>query len=100
MSRLAGFIKNNMPLGATYNNPQITNEQAWDLAAFISSQPRPVKHFSYDWPSIKTKPVDHPFGPYSDSFTEHQHKFGPFGPIKKMKADMQTVSPTANRPSF
>ncbi|TRZ75539.1 MAG: cytochrome C, partial [Chitinophagaceae bacterium] len=28
-----------------------------------------------------TKPVDYPFGPYADTFSEQQHKFGPFEPI-------------------
>jgi thiosulfate dehydrogenase len=34
-----------------------------------------------DWPDISKKPVDHPFGPYADAFTEKQHKYGPFKPI-------------------
>jgi hypothetical protein len=29
-----------------------------------------------DWPNISKKAVDHPFGPFSDSFSEKQHKFG------------------------
>jgi thiosulfate dehydrogenase len=58
---------------------------AWDVAAFINSQPRPQKKFSYDWPNIAGKPVDFPFGPYSDNFSEVQHKYGPFDPIKKAK---------------
>ena len=85
LSRLAGFVKNNMPYGATYKNPQLTNEEAWDVAAFVNSRPRVQKMFSYDWPNIATKPVDHPFGPYTDGFTEAQHKYGPFEPIKKKK---------------
>lgn len=82
LSRLAGFIKNNMPFGATWKQPQLTNEEAWDLAAFVNSQPRPYKTFPYDWPNIAKKPVDHPFGPFADSFSDQQHKYGPFGPIK------------------
>jgi thiosulfate dehydrogenase len=30
--------------------------------------------------------MDHPFGPFSDEFTEEQHKFGPFKPIQAAKA--------------
>lgn len=82
LSRLAGFIKNNMPFGVTRSNPQLTTEQAWDVAAFIVSQPRSQKTFSDDWPNIKRKPVDHPFGPYADSLSEKQHKYGPFVSIK------------------
>jgi thiosulfate dehydrogenase len=31
-----------------------------------------------DWPDISKKPIDHPFGPYADGFSEKQHKLGPF----------------------
>ncbi len=83
LSRFAGYIKYNMPQGATYANPQLSDEDAWDIAAYVETQPRPTKDFSQDWPDISKKPVDHPFGPFSDKFTEEQHKFGPFEPIKK-----------------
>jgi thiosulfate dehydrogenase len=85
LSRMAGFIKNNMPFGATWKEPQLTNEESWDLAAFINSQPRPQKLFPHDWPNIAKKPVDHPFGPYADSFSELEHKYGPFEPIVNAK---------------
>lgn len=81
LSRFAGYVKYNMPLGATYEKPALTDEEAWDVAAFVNSQPRPEKDLSRDWPNISKKPVDHPFGPFSDTFSEQQHKFGPFGPI-------------------
>ncbi len=81
--KLAGFIKDNMPFSSSHDAPQLTNEEAIDVAAFINSQPRPFKNFIADWPDISKKPVDHPFGPYTDSFSEFQHKFGPFGPIKQ-----------------
>lgn len=85
LTKLATFIKNNMPLGATYNSPQINDEEAWDLAAYINSKPHPTKMFATDWPVLSTKPVDYPFRPYTDGFTEKQHKYGPFDPIKKAK---------------
>lgn len=85
ISRFAGYIKYNMPLGATYENPQLSNEEAWDIAAYVENQPRPSKDLSEDWPAISKKPVDHPFGPFSDKFTEAQHKFGPFKPIQREK---------------
>lgn len=81
LSRLAGYVKSNMPLGATYDNPQLSDEEAWDVAAFVNSQQRPSKDLSTDWPKIAGKPVDHPFGPYADPFSEQQHKYGPFKPI-------------------
>lgn len=81
LSRFAGYVKANMPLGATYERPLLSDEEAWDLAAFVNSQDRPSKSLAGDWPDISKKPMDHPFGPYSDSFSEEQHKFGPFQPI-------------------
>ena len=85
ISRFAGYIKYNMPLGTTYANPQLSNEEAWDIAAYVENQPRPSKDLSQDWPNISKKPVDHPFGPFSDKFAERQHKLGPFKPIKEEK---------------
>ena len=70
-----------MPLGAAYANPQLKDEEAWDVAAYINSQPHPNKMFAYDWPVLKTKPVDYPFGPYADNFSEEMHKYGPYGDI-------------------
>ncbi len=83
MSKLAGYVKMNMPYGASYKNQQLTDEEAWDVAAYINSQPRPVKDKSKDWPKLADKPVDHPFGPYVDPYSELQHKYGPFDPIKE-----------------
>jgi thiosulfate dehydrogenase len=81
LSRLAGFMLNNMPMGTDYRKPVLSAEEAWDLAAFIDSQPRPVKEFGEDWPDISLKPVDHPYGPFADSYPTQQHKYGPFLPI-------------------
>jgi thiosulfate dehydrogenase len=82
LSNFAKYVKYNMPLGANYNNPQLTDEEAWDIAAFVNTQSRPKKDLKKDWPNIEKKPFDHPFGPYSDGFSQNQHKFGPFKPIK------------------
>ena len=83
LSRFAGYVKSNMPLGATHKTPQLTDEEAWDVAAYVNSKPRPHKDQSQDWPDVSKKPIDFPFGPYADKFTEEQHKFGPFEPIAK-----------------
>lgn len=89
MSNLAKFVKYNMPLGVTHDSPQLTDEEAWDVAAFINSQPRPHKDIHMDWPDISKKPIDHPFGPFVDGFSEYEHKFGPFGPIEKARKTTQ-----------
>ncbi|MBK9338546.1 MAG: hypothetical protein IPM98_19260 [Lewinellaceae bacterium] len=64
LSRFAGYVKANMPLGATWDNPQLTDEEAWDVAAFVNAQPRPKHRFlNTDFPDPAGKPFDHPFGP-------------------------------------
>ncbi len=93
LSRFAGYVKSNMPLGATYYEPQLTDEEAWDVAAYVNSLPHPSKDLTNDWPDISKKPVDHPFGPFHDGFTEVQHKYGPFKPIvEKRKMLNKTVA--------
>ncbi len=89
LSRLAAFVKYNMPFTPIHIAPQLSDEEAWDVAAFINSQPRRQKFFVYDWPNMMTKPVDHPFGPYGDKFTEAQHKYGPFMPIKNAREQLK-----------
>lgn len=74
-----------MSIGATHQNPQLTDEESWDVAAYINSKPHPKIMFAYDWPVTSTKPVDYPFGPYVDGFSEMQHRYGPFEPIAKAK---------------
>jgi thiosulfate dehydrogenase len=57
-------------------------EDAWDVAAFINSQPRPARaHRELDYPDRAKKPVDAPFPPFADPFPLEQHRLGPFGPI-------------------
>ncbi|MDB5119855.1 MAG: cytochrome class [Sphingobacteriales bacterium] len=85
LSNFAGFVKNNMPYGTDYKHPQITDEMAWDVAAFVNSQPRPHKDQKNDWKDLNSKPIDFPFGPYADNYSEKQHKFGPFKPITEVK---------------
>lgn len=84
LSRLAAFIKYNMPFDLAMSSPQLSDEESWDVAAYISSQARPDKRFPQDWPKLETKPPDYPFGPYVDGFSEKQHKYGPFEPIRKV----------------
>lgn len=78
ISRFAGYVKANMPFGANYRNMQLSDEEAWDVAAFVNSQPRPSRDISKDWPDISKKPFDHPFGPFADGKTEREHKYGPW----------------------
>ncbi|MEO6844399.1 MAG: c-type cytochrome [Ginsengibacter sp.] len=81
LSNFVDFVKNNMPFGTSWKHPILTDAQAWDVAAFVNSEPRPHKDQSMDWKDITDKPIDFPLGPYPDSFSEKQHKYGPFKPI-------------------
>lgn len=84
LSNFAGYVKNNMPyLLTSHDNPKLTTEECWDVAAYVNSQSRPHKEQSKDWPKYDKKPIDFAFGPYADSFPESQHKYGPYKPIKK-----------------
>jgi thiosulfate dehydrogenase len=96
LSKFAGFIKDNMPFGSTYVNEQLSNEEAWDLAAFVNSQPRPVKKFKQDWPNLSLKPVDLAEGPFLDSFPTIQHKYGPYTPIAQQKKTAGTKKAAQN----
>jgi len=86
MARLitaANFIHFNMPHGTDYLNPQLTVEEAWDIAAYLVSLPRPHKEgLDRDFPDLLQKPIDTPYGPYADGFSQEQHKYGPFAPIR------------------
>jgi thiosulfate dehydrogenase len=87
---LANFIHFNMPHGADYLNPQVSVDDAWDIAAFVLSHPRPhLAGTEHDFPNLLTKPVDTPYGPYADHFSERQHKYGPFAPIRAEIARLQ-----------
>jgi thiosulfate dehydrogenase len=79
MARLltaAAFVKNNMLPGTRFDSPTLTDEQAYDVAGYINSQSRPQKaNLDKDFPNKMQKPVDAPYGPYVDGFSEQQHKY-------------------------
>ena len=96
--KLARFIKANMPdKKATWQKPFLTDEQALDVAAFINDDrihERPQKKDKTipDYPNFAFKAIDYDAGPYIDTFSALQHKFGPFKPIVEYrKAHKQQV---------
>ncbi len=102
ISNFAKYAKYNMPFGVTHQNTQLTDEEAWDVAAFVNTQTRPHKNVPKDWPDRSKKPVDHPFGPYADKFSEFQHKYGPYKPIaaeqkKREEVEKQKVTASAKK---
>jgi thiosulfate dehydrogenase len=89
ISYLASFIRNNMPLGATWTRPQLSVEEAYDVAAFVLDHPRPYIDVSLDFPDKRYKSEDIPYGPYLDPFSEDQHRFGPFQPIQEFYRNLE-----------
>jgi thiosulfate dehydrogenase len=76
----ARFIKARMPFG----QPDLTNDQAFDVSAYINSHPRPqMSDLEKDFPDRSRKHVDSPYPPYADDFPHEQHKYGPFRPIRE-----------------
>ena len=83
----AAFVHANMPFGTTYKSPALSNEDAWDVAAYINSQPHPKRaHLERDYPNRSRKPLDAPFPPFADKFPLAQHKLGPYQPMLDAKA--------------
>ncbi|MGO4408388.1 c-type cytochrome [Bosea sp. RAF48] len=99
LSVAANFIHFNMPHGTDFTDPQLSVEEAWDVAAYMLSHPRPIKPgLEKDFPDLLLKPVDAPYGPYPDGFSADQHRYGPFGPIRDAIAKLkQNSAPTSLR---
>jgi thiosulfate dehydrogenase len=100
MSRLltaAAYVMHNMPIGTTFNAPVLTDDQAYDVAAYIVSQKRPEKaNLDKDFPVRLQKPIDTPYGPYFDGFGLEQHRYGPFDPIRAKVQELVAMSRRAN----
>jgi thiosulfate dehydrogenase len=76
----ARFIKAKMPLG----QPDLSDDEAFDVAAYINSKDRPQRaNLELDYPDLTKKPVDSPYPPYADNFPPEQHRLGPFAPIRE-----------------
>jgi len=76
----ARFIKARMPLGQA----DLSDDEAYDVAAYMNSHERPRRaNLEVDYPDISRKPVDSPYPPYGDNFSQEQHQLGPFEPIRE-----------------
>ncbi|NMG77364.1 c-type cytochrome [Aromatoleum diolicum] len=79
------FIKHNMPQGTNHTAPVLSDDEAFDVAGYIVSKPRPVKaSLERDFPARWNKPIDAAFPPYVDGASAEQHKYGPFPPLADM----------------
>ena len=80
--KAADFIKSNMPLGATKHAPILTDEESYNVAAFmnIDSHYRPEKiNRKNDFPEEVVKAPD----VYREGIESKEHQVGPFGKIIK-----------------
>lgn len=80
------FVKWSMPYLEYRTEPQLSDEDVFDVVAFIncdSIHPRPYRPLLKDCPDLENKPIDFPSGPFLDSFSEYQHKYGPYPPIRE-----------------
>ncbi|WP_267523202.1 c-type cytochrome [Campylobacter sp. MG1] len=79
--KAAQYIKQNMPKG----DATLSTEEAFDVAAYINSQVRPVKeNRDKDFPDRRTKPLDMDVEPYDDDFSIEQHRYGPYIEMNKV----------------
>jgi len=79
------YVYVNMPFGqASWDHPALSKDDAYDVAGFVVSHPRQPREgeVAKDFSNPYDKPEDFPWGPYVDSFSETQHKYGPFDPIR------------------
>ena len=67
-----------------FGQPDLSDDEAYDVAAYMNSHERPVRaNLEVDYPDLTRKPVDSPYLPYADNFSHEQHKLGPFEPIRE-----------------
>ncbi|MFZ9616181.1 MAG: c-type cytochrome [Fluviibacter sp.] len=92
------FIKHNMPMGTNHKNPTLTDDQAFDVAAYILSKPRPHKAgLDKDFPARWNKPIDAAFPPYVDGAPADQHKYGPFPPLAEKQRAVAAARAAAKK---
>jgi thiosulfate dehydrogenase len=78
----AWFVHANMPVGITYAYPILAADDAYDVMAFVDTQPRPHKAvLESDYPDRWLKPVGAPFPPWIGPFSDEQNRLGPWQPI-------------------
>jgi len=82
--KMAQWLKQNMPYDRVeISGPVLNDNEVLHLAAFVNDDvihERPHPN-SRDYPLITKKAIDYDIGPYPDTFSSFQHKYGPFGEI-------------------
>ena len=97
----ASFVRANMPLGIDFEHPVLVPQDAFDVAAFVNSQPRPHKAgLEADYPDRALKPVDTAYPPFADPFPAEQHRLGPWPPIREwLKANAGSIANARDVPA-
>lgn len=94
----AQYIHANMPLGTTSEAPVLPVADAFDVAAFIVSQPRPHRAgLEADFPDRSRKPADAAYPPFIGPFPPEQHRLGPWQPIQEWQHNNATSDQGAAR---
>ncbi len=89
MAMATRFVKHNMPQGTSFDTPQLSDDEAYDVSAYMLSKPRPVKaNLEADFPARWNKPVDSAFPPYMLDAPADQYRFGPFPPLAEKQRQM------------
>ncbi len=84
----ANFIRANMPFGTDYAHPVLSAQDAFDVAVFVDSQPRPHRLGNErDFPDRVLKPADATYPPFLGPFPPSQHLTGPWQPIQQWQKD-------------
>lgn len=78
----ARFAHANMPAGTTWQSPVLAADDAYDVMAFVNTQPRPHREgLAADYPNRLKKPADAGYPPFVGPFPAEQHLYGPWAPI-------------------
>jgi thiosulfate dehydrogenase len=78
----AWFVHANMPIGITFQYPILSPEAAYDVMAFVDTQPRPKKAGLFkDYPDLWLKPIGTVYPPWVGRFSATQNRLGPWQPI-------------------
>ena len=75
------FIHSNMPLGTSADKPALSIDDAYDVAAYVESLPRPSRiDRDKDFPDPGFRPIDYPVPEYfkGDMKALNRAKYGPF----------------------
>jgi thiosulfate dehydrogenase len=79
--KAADWLAANMPFGADNENRVLTDDEAYDVAAYINDYDKPraeKKNRDKDFLDLNVKAADSDIEPYNDGKNEKEHKFGPY----------------------